>query len=148
MADQDWKVITVGGTKKSGGGSKPKTNEQALNSAKTSGASVETRQKQNAAKNNHASGSTPSWKVEENDEREDVSYKRDTVDVDISIRIQQARLDKKMTQKELATAINEKATVITDYENGNAVPNPQVISKLERALGVKLRPGKGKGKGK
>lgn len=57
----------------------------------------------------------------------------------------QARTAKKMTQKELATAINEKPQVVGDYESGRAIPNPQIISKLERKLGVKLpRPGKSK----
>lgn len=57
----------------------------------------------------------------------------------------QARMAKKMTQKELGTAINEKPQVIGEYESGKAIPNPQIISKLERKLGVKLpRPGKSK----
>lgn len=47
-----------------------------------------------------------------------------------------------MTQKDLATKVNEKPSVINDYESGRAVPNQQVLAKLERALGVKLR-GKG-----
>lgn len=29
--------------------------------------------------------------------------------------------------------------MINDYESGKAVPNQQVLAKLERALGVKLR---------
>jgi ribosome-binding protein aMBF1 (putative translation factor) len=42
----------------------------------------------------------------------------------------------------LATAINEKPQVVAEYESGKAIPNPQIISKLERSLGVKLpRPG-------
>jgi ribosome-binding protein aMBF1 (putative translation factor) len=50
-----------------------------------------------------------------------------------------------MTQKELATAINEKTQVVAEYESGKAIPNPQIIGKLERKLGVKLpRPGKSK----
>jgi ribosome-binding protein aMBF1 (putative translation factor) len=55
-----------------------------------------------------------------------------------------ARLAKEppMTQKDLATKVNEKPSVINDYESGRAVPNQQVLAKLERALGVKLR-GKG-----
>jgi len=32
----------------------------------------------------------------------------------------------------------EKQSVISDYESGKAIPNPQVISKLERALGCRL----------
>lgn len=48
-----------------------------------------------------------------------------------------------ITQKDLATAINEKPQVVAEYESGKAVPNPQIITKLERKLGVKLpRPGK------
>ena len=43
-----------------------------------------------------------------------------------------------MTQKDLATAINEKPQVVAEFENGKAVPNPQIISKLERKLGVRL----------
>ena len=35
--------------------------------------------------------------------------------------------------------INEKPQVVNDYESGRAIPNQQVISKLERAVGVRLR---------
>lgn len=35
--------------------------------------------------------------------------------------------------------INEKKQVIQEYESEKAVPNQQVINKLERALGAKLR---------
>lgn len=56
----------------------------------------------------------------------------------------QARQEKEptMTQKDLATKVNEKPSVINDYESGRAIPSQQVLAKLERALGVKLR-GKG-----
>ncbi|KAI9568951.1 multi protein bridging factor 1-domain-containing protein [Boletus coccyginus] len=53
--------------------------------------------------------------------------------------IQTARMDKQFTQKELAQKINEKPSVIQDYESGKAIPNPQILSKMERILGVKLR---------
>mmetsp|Transcript_13908 Transcript_13908/g.32313 ORF Transcript_13908/g.32313 Transcript_13908/m.32313 type:complete len:118 (+) Transcript_13908:355-708(+) len=67
------------------------------------------------------------------------------VDKSLSKAIMQARTAKKMTQKELATAINEKPQVVAEYESGKAVPNPQIISKLERKLGARLpRPGKSK----
>ena len=77
--------------------------------------------------------------------------------------IQQARLQQSMSQKDLAAVrglctlssgvfnpfsllpslslppslqkINEKVVVVVDYESGRALPNPQIISKLERALG-------------
>jgi len=35
--------------------------------------------------------------------------------------------------------INEKPQVIQEYESGKAIPNQQIIGKLERALGAKLR---------
>lgn len=35
--------------------------------------------------------------------------------------------------------INEKPQIIQEYESGKAIPNQQIISKLERALGAKLR---------
>lgn len=61
------------------------------------------------------------------------------LDVSVGKAISQARQEKKLTQKELATKVNEKPQVINDYEAGRAVPNQQVLGKLERAVGVKLR---------
>jgi putative transcription factor len=67
------------------------------------------------------------------------------VDRSLSKAIMQARMAKKMTQKDLATAINEKPQIVAEYESGKAVPNPSIIGKLERGLGCKLpRPGKSK----
>lgn len=53
--------------------------------------------------------------------------------------IQTARAVKELSQKDLAQKINEKPTVIQEYESGRAIPSPQILGKLERALGVKLR---------
>ena len=81
-------------------------------------------------------------KLEETDE-----LKHNKVGKSLSKAIQQARMAKKMSQKELATAINEKPQVIAEYENGKAIPNGQIIVKIEKKLGCKLpRPGK-KGSG-
>lgn len=44
-----------------------------------------------------------------------------------------------MTQQELARRINEKTSVIQDYESGKAIPSPQILAKIERVLGIKLR---------
>ena len=72
------------------------------------------------------------------DQAED-AQKIKTVDKDISRAIQQARNAKGMTQKELATKINEPQKTIQDYECGRAIPSNQVLGKIERVLGVKLR---------
>jgi len=53
--------------------------------------------------------------------------------------MQNARAELKLTQKDVAQKINEKPSVLQDYESGKAIPNPQILGKLERALGVKLR---------
>lgn len=68
----------------------------------------------------------------------------DTLGLDVARLIQQSRQAKEMTQKDLAAKVNEKPTVINEYESGKAIPNQQVMGKLERALGVRLR-GKEKG---
>ncbi|KAF9920940.1 multiprotein-bridging factor 1 [Linnemannia zychae] len=61
------------------------------------------------------------------------------VSMDVGKAIAKARIELKLTQKELGVKVNEKQTVINDYEAGRAVPNQQILGKLERALGVKLR---------
>ena len=48
-------------------------------------------------------------------------------------------MDKGLTQKDVAQKINEKPSILQDYEAGKAIPNPQILGKLERVLGVKLR---------
>ncbi|EGC33278.1 hypothetical protein DICPUDRAFT_154675 [Dictyostelium purpureum] len=59
--------------------------------------------------------------------------------------ISKARNDLKMTQKDLAFKVNERPSVINDYENGTAIPSQPILAKLEKALNVKLR-GKDVGK--
>ena len=53
--------------------------------------------------------------------------------------MQAARMEKQLSQKDVAQKINEKPSVLQDYESGKAIPNPQILGKLERVLGVKLR---------
>jgi putative transcription factor len=53
--------------------------------------------------------------------------------------MQTARAELKLSQKDVAQKVNEKPSVIQDYESGKAIPSPQVLGKLERVLGVKLR---------
>ncbi|KAJ1458228.1 hypothetical protein M885DRAFT_513300 [Pelagophyceae sp. CCMP2097] len=52
--------------------------------------------------------------------------------------LMQARMALKMTQKDLGTKVNEKPQIVQEYESGKAVPNPSIILKFEKALGVKL----------
>ena len=45
---------------------------------------------------------------------------------------------KKMTQKQLAQALNEQASVIQKYEQGKQVPTNAELAKMEKILGTKL----------
>ena len=46
----------------------------------------------------------------------------------------------------LLQQINEKPSVINEYESGKAIPNPQVLSKMSKVLGVQLSAKVGKKK--
>uniref|UniRef100_A0A8C5WPN1 Endothelial differentiation related factor 1 n=1 Tax=Laticauda laticaudata TaxID=8630 RepID=A0A8C5WPN1_LATLA len=72
-------------------------------------------------------------------DRETEELHHDRVPLEVGKVIQQGRQNKGLTQKDLATKINEKPQVIADYESGKAIPNNQVLGKIERAIGLKLR---------
>lgn len=92
--------------------------------------------KQHAAGNKHTAGPGARAKVLDEDSE---TLKVKTVNHSVSVSIQKARQAKGLSQKELAAAINEKQSVVTEYEGGKAVPNEQVLQRMEKALGVHLR---------
>ena len=54
--------------------------------------------------------------------------------------IQQGRIAKGFkTQKDLAIAVGVNASIIGSYESGRAIPDPNVLQKLRKVLGVKLK---------
>merc|ERR1712232_895689 len=116
-----------------GGNASKSTSE--VNAARRSGAKAET-DKKFAGGTNKSPHST-SQNAKKLDETTNM-FKHDTVSHDFKISLQQARLAKKMTQAQLATAINEKGSVINEYEGGKAIPNGAIINKLNGALGVRL----------
>eukprot|EP01006_Ploeotia_vitrea_P032740 TRINITY_DN64901_c1_g1_i2.p1 TRINITY_DN64901_c1_g1~~TRINITY_DN64901_c1_g1_i2.p1 ORF type:complete len:173 (-),score=22.96 TRINITY_DN64901_c1_g1_i2:128-646(-) len=71
---------------------------------------------------------------------ESETTKHNQVCFEVARAIQQGRQNKgNMTQKELAQAINERPAVVAEYESRKAIPNQTILSKMERALGIKLR---------
>jgi ribosome-binding protein aMBF1 (putative translation factor) len=60
------------------------------------------------------------------------------MDKSISISIQQARIAKCLTQKDLAKGLNIQASVITEYESGKVIPDHQLLRRIGGFLGVKL----------
>jgi putative transcription factor len=65
--------------------------------------------------------------------------KIETIDRKISLNIQRARQTEGLTQKQLAQQVNQPVTMIQDYECGKAIPNANLINKLEKVLKTKLR---------
>lgn len=111
-----------------------------MNQARRSGLQVETSSKYGAASNKQHGTSLNTAKLD----RETEELKHEKVTVDVGHLIQKGRQSKGWTQKDLATYINEKQQVIQEYEQGKAVPNQNVLGKIERAIGIRLR-GKDKG---
>ncbi|KAK8818452.1 multiprotein bridging factor type [Blastocystis sp. ATCC 50177/Nand II] len=114
--------------------------EKQVNIARRLGNTVVTAAKYDAGRNkNNATGTNMyARKVEEEDE----VFTLPKVDLSFRLRLQKARTEKKLSQKELAMKLNVQASVIQDYESGKIIPNPNLISKMERILGVKLRESK------
>lgn len=132
----DWDSVTV--LKKRPA---PVNNKKtAINKAIQQGESVDLQKKFNAATNKHQGTSLNTAKLDA--ETEKLSHNK--VGLETGRLIQQARASKNWKREEFATKICEKVQVVTDYENGSALPNNQIFGKMERALGIKLR-GKDKG---
>jgi len=72
-------------------------------------------------------------------DNETEDFHLDRVPSSLRTQITRARSDKRMTQAQLAQAINEKVFVVQDYENGKAIPNPAVLAKMSRVLGTPLK---------
>jgi len=73
---------------------------------------------------------------------EDELPKQDFVGKELGLKIQQARLAKKLKQADVAKSLNILSNDYQKYENGKAVRNGQMLNKLGKILGVKLT-GKG-----
>jgi len=71
-------------------------------------------------------------------ENETDELKHAQVSKELKLAIMQARNAKGLTQKQLAAMLQTQPQVINEYESGKAIPNNQIIAKIERALGAKL----------
>ncbi|KAK9049203.1 hypothetical protein SSX86_031830 [Deinandra increscens subsp. villosa] len=130
---QDWEPVVLHK-------SKPKAqvlrDQKAVNQALRAGAQVQTVKKFDGG-TNKKSPATAVY-ARKLDEAEQPAA-LDRVAPEVRQLIQKARIDKKLSQADLAKQINERPQVVQEYENGKAVPNQAVFAKMERVLGVKLR---------
>jgi putative transcription factor len=74
-----------------------------------------------------------------------VRHKRDMFDFmegeivdDYAARIKHARMEKGMSQKDLAMMMKEKEHLVRKIENSELIPEEDVRKKLEKALGIRL----------
>lgn len=65
--------------------------------------------------------------------------KKDYVGLDIGKQIQQVRMSKKITQKQLAQQLNVTPAIVQSHENGKAIRNNSTLARFEKILGVKLK---------
>jgi DNA-binding transcriptional regulator YiaG len=96
-----------------------------------------TEKKYNSGGNKQRRAPTGNQQVKDWDE--DGSTFDSSTSKSIGVKISQARTAKGLTQEQLAFSINEKVQVLQHYESGKAVVSQQVIAKIEKALGKKLK---------
>uniref|UniRef100_A0A915DGA6 HTH cro/C1-type domain-containing protein n=1 Tax=Ditylenchus dipsaci TaxID=166011 RepID=A0A915DGA6_9BILA len=111
------------------------TSAAAINSAQRQGAEIETSKKYMAGHNKQHAVQKNTALLDAETEELHVEH----VQLSLGKVIQQARQAKEWTQKELGAHVNEKVEVIKEYESAKAIPNTNILAKMERALGVKLR---------
>eukprot|EP01056_Protomagalhaensia_sp_Gyna25_P005449 Protomagalhaensia_sp_Gyna_25__5448@NODE_713_length_2790_cov_347_884406_g555_i0_p3_GENE_NODE_713_length_2790_cov_347_884406_g555_i0NODE_713_length_2790_cov_347_884406_g555_i0_p3_ORF_typecomplete_len143_score23_84HTH_3/PF01381_22/1_6e11MBF1/PF08523_10/1_7e08HTH_31/PF13560_6/4_2e03HTH_31/PF13560_6/6_2e08HTH_19/PF12844_7/6_6e07HTH_37/PF13744_6/2e05MqsA_antitoxin/PF15731_5/6_3e05HTH_26/PF13443_6/0_0031Phage_CI_repr/PF07022_13/0_0094HTH_25/PF13413_6/3_1e03HTH_25/PF13413_6/0_17TMEM247/PF15444_6/0_22_NO len=104
-----------------------------LNTARRKGMAVETHRKVQGGRNTAHAGPSNAAKIEAAE-----TTKLPRVAPSFAQELQKARMAKKWTQAEFAKAINEKQSVVNEYESGRAIPNGQIITKMQRALGCQL----------
>lgn len=124
------------GPRPTSAGSRPKKlNESEANAAFRSGNVVVMKKEHLAANQQHAGPGANAKKLDEDTETLKVKH----IDPKVSAMIQRVRQQKGLKQDELARLINERPSIVTEYENGKAIPSEQVLVRLEKALGVYLR---------
>jgi len=135
MSNVEWDSKTVIGQKAKA--PKVTKNSGDLNAARRAGAVVATEKKVVGGANKAHQG-TDHQRIAKLDRDNEVAPPS-KVAPSVGRAMQTARMEKQLSQKDVAQKINEKPSVLQDYESGKAIPNPQILSKLERVLGVKLR---------
>ncbi|EFN51089.1 hypothetical protein CHLNCDRAFT_28362 [Chlorella variabilis] len=142
--NQDWDTVVLSKKRPNAAAAQKPSN---VNAAIRAGAQVDTVKKQTGGNASAARGPIKSAAKLENDTE---TFEHDRVSSELKKQIQQARLAKKLTQAQarggggLAQMINEKPQLINEYESGKAIPNPQILSKMSRVLGVTLKKNPGK----
>tara|TARA_B110000285_G_scaffold160312_1_gene178992 strand:- start:170 stop:550 length:381 start_codon:yes stop_codon:yes gene_type:complete len=69
-------------------------------------------------------------------EEENANFVHQKISLPMCKRIQKARSDAGLTQKQLAQKMNVKASLIQSYENGTGIPVGRVVQCIEKACDI------------
>ncbi|CEP18711.1 hypothetical protein [Parasitella parasitica] len=130
----DWDETTVL-RKRNPDKAKVTRSQAELNAARRAGAAISTEKK---VLSNAGHANTDHRRIAKLDRDNDVAPPP-RVDVSVGKAIQIGRQNKELKQGQLAQLINERPQVVAEYESGKAIPNQNILGKMERALGIKLR---------
>ncbi|KEG10486.1 transcription factor [Trypanosoma grayi] len=137
MTGQDWEPQVFNFQNRNTGNKKPgRVNEAEANRLLQRGGNVDVMKKEHYHANTQKAGPGANAKRLDED-NETLKVKR--IDNNLRASIQRARQAKGWTQQDLAQRIAERVGVVTEYENGKAVPEERVLVKMERAFGIHLR---------
>ncbi|KZT56505.1 MBF1-domain-containing protein [Calocera cornea HHB12733] len=138
MSNTDWDTKLVIGSK-ARAAPKVARSESDVNAARRTGGIVATDKKTTAGSNKAHAGTDHQRIAKLDRENEVAPPPKVSPSVGRAIMDARAAVTPPLSQKDLAQKINEKPSVIADYESGRAVPNAQILGKMERILKVKLR---------
>lgn len=122
MQHQDWTPIVIGRNKQSSNHSNQPINKQFTNQQFTN---------------------QPSKRIQAALNNDGMPNRIEKIDKKISQNIQNARNALGISRKELAQKINEKETLVAEYENGTAIPSTTILNKIDKVLKTKVRGVKG-----
>lgn len=127
LPHQDWNRITFSGP------NNQRRGEQAVQDARRKGGAVESIRRNT---NNSNRKQPVNMRVAAAEDGEVIPVAQLTHEFRVAM--QKARTAAGLSQADLARRVNEKQSVINEYESGKAIPNPQIITKIERALNCRL----------
>jgi putative transcription factor len=131
MEFQDWNEVKWD---KRGVKGKNETTKSFINNEKRKGNVISTL-KNTSANQNKINIVTNAHKID----KEEDTFKHPTVSLSVAKRIAQARIEKKLTQKELAQQLSLPFKIIQDYESSKAIPNAMILNKIEKILNTRVR---------
>lgn len=120
MQHQDWTPVVIGHSKK-----------QSSNYSNRSNHSNHSNQLKQSNK--------PSKQIQAALDNDGMPNRIEKIDKKISQNIQNARNALGISRKELAQKINEKETLVAEYENGTAIPSASILNKIDKVLKTKVR---------